>query len=408
MNEGDTEGIENEVIEENINDSSEDAETLHWIAVIRCFMCYKYYSNQLFDYKKSRMASLSVDYKKLLPKSVLNPFSHHAILGMECNHYFCEAIVRCQYLSLLGPPVSTSVSLEGISDRDITGIPVSMLERCKAVLHSAYREWSKEAEEERNQCHTPILQQLAKWLPITSKNKYKLRVSVPGSGLARLAAEICSRGYRVQANEYSVFMLMASNYILNNCHRQQEIYPWVGSTVNVKRVEDANQSVLVPDINPGELIYPHDAGDLNPVFSVAAGDFVQLYGPASPCGSWHKGKWSAVVTCFFIDTAPNVIDYVKTIHHMLEDGGIWVNLGPLQYHWASEVAPTSASESSDSRYERSIELSFEDILEVLQNAGFELLEQSWHQCSYALDRNCMRQTIYNCGLFTVRKIKHDP
>jgi hypothetical protein len=40
-----------------------------------------------------------------------------------------------------------------------------------------------------------------------------------------------------------------------------------------------------------------------PIFSMAAGDFVQTYGDAS-----QAGAWDAVVTCFFVDTAPVVME----------------------------------------------------------------------------------------------------
>lgn len=40
------------------------------------------------------------------------------------------------------------------------------------------------------------------------------------------------------------------------------------------------------------------------------------------------------MTCFFIDTAHNVLRYLEVIQHVLRLGGYWVNLGPLLYHWA--------------------------------------------------------------------------
>jgi carnosine N-methyltransferase len=33
------------------------------------------------------------------------------------------------------------------------------------------------------------------------------------------------------------------------------------------------------------------------------------------------------VTCFFIDTARNVLNYLKIIHALLEDNGVWINIG---------------------------------------------------------------------------------
>lgn len=38
-------------------------------------------------------------------------------------------------------------------------------------------------------------------------------------------------------------------------------------------------------------------------------------------------SWDCVATCFFIDTAHNVIEYVETIWKILKPGGVWINLG---------------------------------------------------------------------------------
>jgi len=42
-----------------------------------------------------------------------------------------------------------------------------------------------------------------------------IRILVPGAGLGRLAFEIARRGYTCQGNEFSLFMLFASNFMLN-------------------------------------------------------------------------------------------------------------------------------------------------------------------------------------------------
>ena len=47
----------------------------------------------------------------------------------------------------------------------------------------------------------------------------------------------------------------------------------------------------------------------------------------------NRGVFDCVVTCFFIDTAHNIVEYLEIIHHCLRKGGAWINLGPLLYHW---------------------------------------------------------------------------
>jgi carnosine N-methyltransferase len=43
----------------------------------------------------------------------------------------------------------------------------------------------------------------------------EVQILVPGAGLGRLAFEIAKRGYSCQGNEFSLFMLFASNFVLN-------------------------------------------------------------------------------------------------------------------------------------------------------------------------------------------------
>ena len=63
--------------------------------------------------------------------------------------------------------------------------------------------------------------------------------------------------------------------------------------------------------------------------------------------------WHSVVTCFFIDTAHNVLDYLACINKILKVGGIWVNLGPLLWHY------------SEQPHEMQIELSLEELIHLL-------------------------------------------
>lgn len=45
----------------------------------------------------------------------------------------------------------------------------------------------------------------------------KVSVLIPGAGLGRLAWEIARLGYTCQGNEWSLFMLFSSNFVLNRC-----------------------------------------------------------------------------------------------------------------------------------------------------------------------------------------------
>jgi hypothetical protein len=69
-------------------------------------------------------------------------------------------------------------------------------------------------EEERNKCFLPIMEELAKYLPITDETRYKYRVVCPGSGLGRLPFEICKRG-TIQRSTLFDFLFRKNRYASN-------------------------------------------------------------------------------------------------------------------------------------------------------------------------------------------------
>jgi carnosine N-methyltransferase len=108
-------------------------------------------------------------------------------------------------------------------------IPYAEQKRNEAILHSVYREWSKEGAEERNKSFLPIVNTLKELLPVSASNAYKQRVLVPGCGTGRLPIEIAASGYSCEGNEFSAFMVMTSNFMLNGVVTADEfnIHPWL-------------------------------------------------------------------------------------------------------------------------------------------------------------------------------------
>lgn len=96
------------------------------------------------------------------------------------------------------------------------------------------------------------------------------------------------------ANEFSLFMLVCSAHILNGTTSvdQYALHPYLHSFSNSRSRDDLLAPVMIPDVLPS--LIEGGAAD----FSFAAGDFLQVYR-----GQEESGKWDAVVTCFFIDTA---------------------------------------------------------------------------------------------------------
>lgn len=102
------------------------------------------------------------------------------------------------------------------------------------------REWSKEGAAEREACFSPIIDELLHHLPVTKENRNQQRVLVPGAGLGRLPLEIAAKGYACQGNEFSWFMLLTSNFLLNYTERIDAfpIFPFIEQTCNLVKTGD--------------------------------------------------------------------------------------------------------------------------------------------------------------------------
>lgn len=88
----------------------------------------------------------------------------------------------------------------------------------------------------------------------------------------------------------------------------------------------------------------------------------------------HAGAFDAVATCFFIDTAPVAMEYIDVIKHVLRPGGVWVNCGPLSFHWQSPDPAEEADASSvDARYGRSVELCYSEVRHAIIASGFKIV-----------------------------------
>ena len=102
-------------------------------------------------------------------------------------------------------------------------------------------------------------------------------------------------------------------------------------------------------------------------------------------------EFDVVVTCFFIDTSHFVLDYIETINSVLKTGGHWVNLGPLMFHYSGMTG------------EEGIELSWQEVLQFVEKAGFQIREKGFQEAGYCEDDLSMLKSQYKCGFFCARK-----
>lgn len=205
-------------------------------------------------------------------------------------------------------------------------------------------------------------------------------ILVPGAGLARLMFDIAKLGYRCQGNEWSLYMLFASHFILNRAPGTYHItiYPYIHQTCNNRTSADQIRAVQIPDVDPSDI-----PPNLN--FSMAAGDFLEVY--------TEKEAWDCVVTCYFIDTAHNVIAFIENIEKILKPGGYWINLGPLLYHFA------------DMANEWSVELPYDEIRRIAtEHFKFEILkEETSIPSGYIENERSMLKLVYDSVFFVARK-----
>eukprot|EP01127_Copromyxa_protea_P015544 TRINITY_DN4481_c0_g1_i2.p1 TRINITY_DN4481_c0_g1~~TRINITY_DN4481_c0_g1_i2.p1 ORF type:complete len:373 (-),score=63.96 TRINITY_DN4481_c0_g1_i2:143-1189(-) len=339
----------------------------HFQDIVDAFAYYGPYSKRKIAYTYQQYNTLEESHKKLLPRFAEKMKRWE--LCVAANQIFINKVIEEDLLFAQ----SHGQGLTGKRASDFN------MEKVVSTLRQLCREWGEEGREERSTSYDLLVAELCRVLPVDPNNPYQYRVLSPGSGLGRLPFDICSKGYCSQGNEWSYFMLIAGNFILNKSQNklQHTIYPFVHQTSNVVNLEDQFRAVMIPDVQTTAL--PPNAD-----FSYAAGDFVEIY-------SDKPDYWDALVTCFFLDTANNIIEFIETIYKILKPGGKWINLGPLLYHY------------TDMPGEQSIDISYEEVLHVITKTGFIIEKNERVQTFYTHNPKGMMNTLYNAGFLSLSK-----
>ncbi|KAH9474496.1 Carnosine N-methyltransferase [Psilocybe cubensis] len=258
------------------------------------------------------------------------------------------------------------------------------MDKLRSTLKQLVRDWSEEGRSEREVCYKPIKDALVKhFAKVPPEERRNLRVLVPGSGLGRLSFDVAQMGFACQANEFSHYMLLASYFILNKTDqvKQHTFYPYVHSFSNAPNRESILQAISIPDVRPSDLPAGSD-------FSLVAGDFEEIF--ANPD---QKGQWNAILTCFFIDTAKNIVNYLRILHEILAPGGVWINVGPLLWHWEN-------NNSNDP----SVELDMEEVKALARKIGFEISNETTIDTTYTNNAKSLLGYVYHAAFWTATKI----
>ena len=244
-----------------------------------------------------------------------------------------------------------------------------------AVFMYIVRDWTETRAQERKEHYEHIIEEVKSNL--TDKSK-KYNVLVPGSALSRLVFEIAKLGHNVECNDYSYFNCAFCKYLFNYAKKDEFTFaPLIRCFSNYLTEASIFRRYSFPC---DDLSRPEGAGDIH----MSPGDFVAIYKD-------QKEKYDCVITCFFIDTAKNVIEYIDVIYNCLKKGGIWINFGPLSYHWSGLDAYIS------------IELPYDKLREVITNYGFEFTKQSQRDVVYCGIDEYLMNEIYHSLFFTCIK-----
>lgn len=361
---------------QNMSEAERNAheELLYFNSVIKSFSAYRFHTMVAFSMLERRLVMLPPAHLKLLSGPLVEKYKKLRSL-LPSNVDLITDMIRVHH-DYDNPD---DLYKEAVVEQR-RPVPREDVSKVRTTLKMLVRDWSADGLPERNATYSVILDELKRLYGDQSDSRNAVSVFVPGSGVGRLAFEIAKAGFKSQGNEFSYHMLVASHWVLNLVKGPHTIYPYIHVLSNVKETNDIYRPVVVPDAPPS---LPEGTE-----FSMVAGEFSEVYGAESAAGAWDS-----CVTCFFIDTAPDVLDYMETIWHALKMGGTWVNLGPLLYHY------------TDDEEEGAVELSWEEIKALLPKMGFELDgPETWHDCPYTRDAKSMYNFGYTAVKFTARKI----
>ncbi|KAF2434650.1 N2227-domain-containing protein [Tothia fuscella] len=321
----------------------------------------------------------------------------------------------------------------------------------RSTIRQFWRDWSCEGKTERSACHAPVREDLESHY---QDNREQVRILIPGAGLTRLGYDLAVAGFSVDAIDVSYIQLLATNFVLSQKDGKQEtsrpdpnltgevengdpdgftLYPFATQFSSHLQLSDQFAHVKVPDLGPASFLGPPhldlEADTLTfsaKGLSLSAKDFTKDLNTAQTAGTYDT-----VATVFFIDTAKNFFDYARTVHHVLKDGGLWINVGPLLWN-CYELGPggrregdVDTDEDNRSRVESAtggkkggldsdvggdwdpkIELSNEEVLALLVGMGFEVTKQEIlkEEAGYIQDPESMLQAKYRLAHWVARKL----
>ena len=244
------------------------------------------------------------------------------------------------------------------------------------------RDWTAESKPERDNNYGNVLKELKNYFnyddkELMKKNNYK--ALVPGTGCSRMAFELAKRGFEVEANDFCYIYILCDDYLFNYSHKNEfQFCPSIHTFSNSYNEASVIKRYSFPDVDIREELKKSEAKPIKFI----KGDFLLRY-------KGQKDLYDCIVTLFFIDVSCNIVEYVEIMHDLLKKGGIWVNLGCLDYF--------------HSKSHKSIDLTWDELRLVIQNYDFEIKKEVTEYVPYGVKQGSAVSDHYGTVLFTAFK-----
>ena len=244
------------------------------------------------------------------------------------------------------------------------------------------RDWTLESKPERDNNYGNVLKEVKKYFnyddkELMKKNNYK--VLVPGTGCSRMAFELAKRGFEVEANDFCFIYILCDDYLFNYSHKNEfQFCPSIHSFCNHYSEASVTKKYAFPDVDIREELEKSGAKPIKFI----KGDFLLKY-------KGQKDLYDCIVTLFFIDVSKNIVEYVEIMHDLLKKGGVWINLGCLDYF--------------HSKWHNSIDLTWDELRLVINNYDFELKNEVKEFVPYGVKQGSLVSDHYGTVFFTAIK-----
>ena len=316
------------------------------------------------------LASLSDDDTAWLAKvrtklGITKPLDQAIEEGAAVNQTFLTQLLNARRFD--------SVRNASIEKSELAGMPA----RIRSLPWVVAREWGSE------EGIVPERTVGFEW--ITSRVKTNGpehgRILVPGSGCSRLVLDLAERGSTCVGVEFDAVKLLASVVMLDMASKNEriQIQPYVLETCNRMSPGDNTRTIMVPDT------------------SVTASTLarITLDGREISEAIPTLGRFDVVTTSFLIDTCSDIEKGVSGFHSALNSGGLWINCGPLQYHYGADKTVAGGI---------CPELNVDEVIAAVKAGGFEIVEQDEIVTQYLGNPKSIMSTNIRCLCFVARKI----